>query len=227
MKRPAGKASAAELEVTLCDHFCPRCFVRDPIACIFRAKIETRPSQVKRTPTQHTTQTNMAEYVNILPADENTKGNVWCAACEQSIRAANEERHLISAKHTENAAQSKAAAEAKKAPKAKKETEKPAKKAEEKPAKAPKATKAPKVARSAESSEAPEENSSLPDAANAEAYELLPLDPRPAPGKEGNRYCGICEQSLGPAKVKSHLGSKKHQANADKVLVNAMQKVGV
>lgn len=180
----------------------------------------------------------MAEYVNILPADENTKGNVWCAACEQSIRAANEERHLISAKHTENAEAHKAAAEAKKAPKAKKAAEKPAQKATQaeedtaksekaaKPAKAakkagdtsaPKATKAPKA-------EALEESASVPDGAEAE---LLPLDPKPAPGKEGNRYCGICEQSLGPAKVKSHLGSKKHQANADKVLVNAMQKVAV
>jgi hypothetical protein len=168
----------------------------------------------------------MADYVNILPADENTKGNVWCAACEQSIRAANEERHLISAKHTENAAQS-GKTDAKKAPRPKKEAEKPAKPAdviapeEKKPAKVP---KMPKKSEESESSfDVVGEHSKI-DEHGASA---LPLDPKPAPGKEGNRYCGICEQSLGPAKVKSHLMSKKHQANADKVLVNAMQKVAV
>ncbi len=167
----------------------------------------------------------MAEYVNILPADENTKGNVWCAACGQSIRAANEERHLISAKHAENAA-----AETKKGPKGgKKDAEKAAKKSEARPEgpeseeKPMKASKGPKASK-AESSESVQS-----DAARAtESVEAdLPLDPKPAPGKEGNRYCGICEQSLGPSKVKSHLGSKKHQANADKVLADAMQKVAV
>jgi hypothetical protein len=187
----------------------------------------------------------MAEYANILPADENTKGNVWCAVCEQSIRAANEERHLISAKHAENAEAHKAAAaaEAKKASKA----EKPPKKAEDAAAKAEKAAKpaqsakkagdaeekpvkAPKAAKASKTAEV--SGASISDTTEAEPESAslalaLPLDPNPAPGKEGNRYCGICEQSLGPAKVKSHLGSKKHQANADKVLANAMQKVAV
>lgn len=167
----------------------------------------------------------MAEYVNILPADEKTKGNVWCAACEQSIRAANEERHLISAKHTENAAQSKTA-DAKKTPTAKKEAAKAPKRAEGSEDKAGKkldASDEKKPAKAPKSAKPPKSESSEEDAVGDE----LPLDPKPAPGKEGNRYCGICEQSLGPAKVKAHLESKKHQANADKVLVNAMQRVAV
>ena len=159
-----------------------------------------------------------AAAATTLPVDPEKEGNVWCESCQQSLNASRAAAHLVSKKHTENAADPSDAAPDVAAAAAEKK--------EKTPKKASKGGKVPSAAADADADEdaAPPKKGGGKKAALGAAPALrrdvgLPRDPQ----KESNFWCGICQVSLTPTKAEGHLETARHKDNSLKTLTTAMK----